>query len=138
MVKKLLGIAGFGAVMVVLGVAAAGQKYAELKFNVVRDNGGKPVRNASVVLHQVNQDGKQSKGGLQLKTDSEGHASYGSVPYGKLRIQVIAQGFQTFGEDYDISEPTHEITVKLKRPQDQYSIYTDKPKEEPKKPPPPK
>ncbi len=137
MIKKLLAIAGFAAVMVVLGLAA-GQKYADLKFLVVRDAGGKPIRNASVVLHPVEKDGKQSKGGLQLKTDPDGRASYDGVPYGKLRVQVIAPGFQTFGEDYDISEPTHEITIKLKRPADQYSIYTDKPKEEPKKTPPPK
>ncbi len=121
MIKKLLAIAGFAAVMVVLGLAA-GQKYADLKFLVVRDAGGKPIRNASVVLHPVEKDGKQSKGGLQLKTDPDGRASYDGVPYGKLRVQVIAPGFQTFGEDYDISEPTHEITIKLKRPADQYSI----------------
>jgi hypothetical protein len=38
---------------------------------------------------------------------------------------VLAQGFETFGQDYDIDKPTVEITVKLKRPQEQYSIYTD-------------
>lgn len=139
--KQLLAIAGFAAVMVVMGVAA-GQKYADVNFLVLRDNNGKPIRNASVVLHQVDKDGNQSKGGLQLKTDLDGKASYSSVPYGKLRVQVIAPGFQTYGEDFDISQATHEITIKLKRPQSQYSIYTDKPKEEPKKdekkqPPPP-
>jgi len=27
------------------------------------------------------------------------------VPFGKLRIQVIAQGYQTFGDDYSIDKP---------------------------------
>ena len=130
--RRFVAILAFAAAMVVLGVAA-GQKYSDLKFNVVRNSNGKPVRNASVVLHQVDKDGNQSKGGLQLKTDAEGDAGYNSAPYGKLRIQVIAPGFQTYGEDFEINQPTHEIVIKLRRPQEQYSIYTDKPKEEPKK-----
>ena len=36
-------------------------------------------------------------------------------------------GFQTFGDDYAIDKPTMEITVKMKRPQGQYSIYEDHP-----------
>jgi hypothetical protein len=66
---------------------------------------------------------KQDRGGLELKTDAEGKASFDGVPYGKLRIQVLATGFQTFGEDFDINQPTMEITIKLKRPEGQYSIY---------------
>ena len=63
----------------------------------------------------------------QLKSDAEGKASFEGVPYGKLRVQVLATGFQTFGEDYDIDQPVEEITVKMKRPQQQYSIYEDQP-----------
>ena len=40
-----------------------------------------------------------------------------------LRVQVIAPGFQTFGEDYSIDEPQQELIIRLKRPQGQYSIY---------------
>jgi hypothetical protein len=62
---------------------------------------------------------------MELKTDAEGKASFDGVPYGKLRIQVLAHGFQTFGEDYEVNQPTMEITIKLKRPENQYSIYED-------------
>jgi hypothetical protein len=99
---------------------------SELHFVVVRDYNGKPVRNAAVVLHPVNRKGKQERGGLELKTDGEGRTTIDGIPYGPLRIQVLAQGFQTFGEDYQINKPALEITVKLKRPGSQYSIY-DKP-----------
>jgi hypothetical protein len=105
--------------------AAAEDKSSSLKFLVVKDYNGKPIRNASVVMHPVNKDGKQSRGGLQLKTDPEGKASFEGVPYGKLRVQVLATGFQTFGDDYDIDQPVEEIMVKMKRPQQQYSIYED-------------
>jgi hypothetical protein len=112
---------------VMLAGAAAGQdeQQALLKFVVVRDYNGKPIRNAGVVMHPVNEKGKQQRGGLELKTDDEGKTSFDGVPYGKLRVQVLARGFQTYGEDYDINQPEMEITVKLKRPQGQYSIYAD-------------
>jgi hypothetical protein len=98
-------------------------QFSELKFVVLKEENGKPVRNASVVLHQVDKDGRQEKGGFQLKTDKDGRTAYNGVPYGKLRIQVIATGLQTFGQDYDIKEPAQEITIKLKPPQGQYTIY---------------
>jgi len=119
------------AVVIVLGVGMIGLAGAQdddgpmsdLRFVVVRDYNGKPVRNAAVVLHPVNRKGKQSRGGLELKTDGEGRANIDGIPYGPLRVQVLAQGFQTFGEDYKIDKAETEITVKLKRPGGQYSIY---------------
>src|SRR3954452_23329889 len=109
MMKKIGILIGFIALL--LGTAVAGET-ALLNFLVIKDYNGKPIRNASVVLHPVKKDGKQSKGGLELKADAEGKASFDGVPYGKLRVQVLAPGFQTFGEDYDINQPTLEITVR--------------------------
>jgi hypothetical protein len=119
------------AVMIVLGVGMIGLTVAQdedgpmsdLRFVVVRDYNGKPVRNAAVVLHPVNRKGKQSRGGLELKTDGEGRANIDGIPYGPLRVQVLAPGFQTFGEDYKIDKAETVITVKLKRPGGQYSVY---------------
>jgi uncharacterized GH25 family protein len=117
-------------VALLAGMAAAGdkkekkdEKIGDLHVTILRDYNGKPVRNASVVLHPVDGKGKQESGGLQLKTDAEGKADYNGIPYGKLRIQVIASGFQTFGQDYDIDQQEQQITIKLQRPKDQYSIY---------------
>lgn len=100
-----------------------------VNFVVVKDENGKPVRNAAVIMHPVNVKGKQEKGGMELKTDSDGKADFDGIPYGPLRIQVLAQGFQTYGEDYDIEKPKMEFTIKLKRPQGQYSIYSDHPQD---------
>ena len=112
----------------------ADDKYATLNFLVVRADSGKPIRNASIVMHPVAKDGRQKHAGYELKTDPEGKASFDGAPFGKLRVQVLVPGFQTYGEDYEINRPTQEITIKLKRPQGQYSIYDDKPKQEEKKP----
>jgi hypothetical protein len=138
-----------GAVILVLGFILVGQMRAQdeyegpmsnLRFVVLKDYNGKPIRDAAVVLHPVKKDGKQSLGGMELKTDNDGRASIDGIPYGPLRVQVLAPRFQTFGEDYMINKPELEITVKLKRPGGQYS--TDNPgaakKDDDKNQPPPK
>jgi hypothetical protein len=103
----------------------AGQKAPSASINVVvvREANGKPVRNAEVVLHPVDEHGKQRQEGLELKTHEDGKAEVSGLAYGKWRIQVIARGFKTYGEDYDINQPNHEITIKLQKPSEQYSIY---------------
>jgi hypothetical protein len=121
------------AVVIVLGFGMAGLAAAQddagptssVRFVVVRDSDGKPVRNAEVVLHPVKRKGKQAQGEMELKTDADGKASIDGIPYGPLRVQVLAPHFQTFGEDYEINKPELELTVKLKHPGDQYSIYGD-------------
>jgi hypothetical protein len=106
-----------------------------VNFIVLKDDSGKPVRNAAVVLHPVGKGGKQMRTGFELKTDAEGKTHFDGVPYGPLRIQVIAPGFQTFGDDFQIGHPSQEITVRLKRPQGQYSIYDKHDGAEPSAPP---
>jgi Carboxypeptidase regulatory-like domain len=116
-----------GCVAWLCGTVVAAEPTSNVHFSVIRDYNGKPVRNASVVLHPVDKKGKQERSGLQLKTDAEGNTNFDGVPYGPLRIQVLAPGFQTYGEDFDISKPETQITVKLKRPQGQYSVYDSHP-----------
>ena len=129
-VMSLLAVAG-------PAVAQDDEQYAAVAFLVLRDYNGKPVKNASVIMHPVSKKGKQKNSGLQLKTDTDGKTGFDGIPYGPLRVQVLAQGFQTFGEDYDVNKPAIEITIKLKRPQGQYSIYEDHPdaKKDEAKPP---
>jgi hypothetical protein len=130
-------------ILALAGVATAQKDeegpVATLTFLVIKDDNGKPIRNAAVIMHPVSADGKQSRGGLELKTNNDGRTSFDDVPYGKLRVQVLASGFQTFGEDYDVDKAKLDLTIKLKRPQGQYSIYENHPEEkkDDKAPPPP-
>ncbi len=66
-----------GCLLLVLTLAgtAAAQKdeegpVATLTFLVIKEDNGKPIRNAAVIMHPVSADGKQSRGGLELKTNN--------------------------------------------------------------------
>ncbi len=121
-------------ILSMVGVAVAQRDKTEdptavLDFLVIKDDNGKPVRNAAVIMHPVSANGKQNRGDLELKTDADGKASFDGIPYGRLRVQVLASGFQTFGEDYEVNRDKLSFTIKLKRPQGQYSIYENHPDE---------
>lgn len=94
-----------------------------ISLTIVREENGKPVRNAEVVLHVLNKSGSEKQEGLELKTHEDGKAETDGIPYGKVRIQVIARGFRTYGEDFEIKQPGTEITIKLQKPKPQVSIY---------------
>jgi hypothetical protein len=105
-----------------------GRKYksppptARIEVTVLRDSSGKPIENAAVVFHPM--EGERDKGNMELKTNEEGKTVIDVLPIGDtVRMQVIAKGFQTYGQDYKIDKAEIAIEIKLKRPGEQYSIY---------------
>jgi len=95
----------------------------KIDISVVRASSGKPISNAAVIFHPVNENGKE-EGALELKTGLDGKATLDVIPVGsRVRLQVIANGFQTFGNDYVADASAKEITIKMQRPTSQYSIY---------------
>ncbi len=105
-----------------------GRKYvpppatAKIAITVKRETNGKPIRDAAVIFHPI-KNGKD-EGAMELKTDEDGQTSIDVIPIGDtVRLQIIANGFQTFGNDYLIDTDTKEITIRMKRPVAQYSIY---------------
>jgi len=105
-----------------------GRKYksppptARVEVTVVRATNGKPVENASVIFHPL-QNGRDN-GNMELKTNDEGKAVLELLEVGSnVRLQVIAPGFQTYGEDYKVDKDNIALEVKLKRPAEQYSLY---------------
>ena len=130
-IRTIVGLLG----LLVLASAAFAQKdqdnepTAALNFLVIKDDNGKAIRSAAVILHPVSKGGRQERGGLELKTDADGKTGFDGIPYGKLRVQVLAPGFQTFGEDYEVNKAKMSFTIKLKRPQSQFSIYGTQPVE---------
>jgi hypothetical protein len=98
-------------------------QYCDLSVVVLRASDGTPVRNAGVVLRLLRKDGSPSDDGFQLKTSKQGRVVMRGIPYGRLRIQVIASRMRTFGEDYVIDQPEQEIVIRLERPTGQVSAY---------------
>jgi hypothetical protein len=124
------------ALLVMAGVSLSaqdksrrGRKYkpppptAKIEVTVVRASDSKPIENASVVFH-VDMDG--DKGNMELKTNEDGKSVIDVLPIGSvMRLQIIAKGFQTYGQDYKIDKPDMAFDVKMRRPTEQYSIYKD-------------
>ena len=105
-----------------------GRKYktppptARIEVTVLRDTNGKPIENAAVIFHPM--EGEKDKGNMELKTNEDGKAIIDVMVIGDVvRMQVIAKGFQTFGEDFKIDKPDMAIEIRMKRPGEQYSIY---------------
>lgn len=99
------------------------EHFSALSFVILKDSSGKPIKNASVVIHSLGKDGRQQSDGFQLKTDADGKTRIDDIPYGKLRLQVIAHNMQTYGDDIEVNQPQQEVVVRLKPPAEQVSIY---------------
>jgi hypothetical protein len=99
------------------------------KLNVlVTTQGGHPIERASVVVrfvegHSVVKLGRAVHDTYELRTNEEGAVKVPSIRQGKIRIQVIAKGYQTFGQIFDITQSEKTVTVKLNPPQQQYSAH---------------
>lgn len=94
----------------------------------VKNLDGKPVDRASVVVKFIKGRSKAKFGRKVIKswnvrTNQMGVVSVPPIPQGDIRVQVIARGYQTFGETYDIEEPEKTIEVTLNPPQPQYSVH---------------
>jgi hypothetical protein len=109
-------------------ISKRGRKYkappptARIEVTVLRDSSGKPIENAAVVFHPM--EGEKDKGNMELKTNEDGKTIIDVLPIGDtVRLQIIAKGFQTYGEDYKIDKAEMAIEIKMKRPGAQYSVY---------------
>lgn len=95
---------------------------SRIEVTVLKADNGKPVEDAAVIFHPI--EGDHDKGALELKTNEDGKAIIDVVPVGDtVRLQVIANGFQTYGQDYKIDKDSMTMEIRLKRPGHQYSIY---------------
>jgi hypothetical protein len=77
-----------------------------------------PVQEASVYIKftEVHKVGRDKKMEFDLKTNQEGVARAPDVPQGKVLIQVVANGWKTFGQYYDVTQDQQTIQIALERP----------------------
>jgi hypothetical protein len=96
---------------------------SKVTVTVLRAADGKPLKNAAVVFHPAL--GDTQEGNMELKTNDEGVATLNIVPTGsQVLVQIIMDGYRTFGQKYDVPGAEKSITIKLLPPDQQYSVYT--------------
>jgi hypothetical protein len=94
------------------------QGMVKLKI-VVTSPKGNPVANASVYVRYSKPGGllhHDELAELDLKTNLDGSVKVPPVPQGKIQIQVIAQGWHTFGEWYDVEKDQQDVSIQLQEP----------------------
>lgn len=88
-----------------------------LTVEVTGGDTNKPVENASVYLKTVEEHRfKDKKTEINVKTNQDGVAHIPDVPLGRVLIQVVADGWKSYGHWYDISDPKQTISIHLDRP----------------------
>jgi hypothetical protein len=94
----------------------------------VKTPGGKPVEGASVIVkfvkgHSLTKLGKKIRTEWELRTNQDGLAKIPPIPQGTILVQIIAKGYQTFGQNFDVDEEQKTLEIALNPPQPQYSAH---------------
>lgn len=75
------------------------------------------VENASVYLKYVEVHlVKDKKFELNVKTNHEGTAHIPDAPLGRVLVQVVADGWKTYGKWFEVTEPRQTIKIHLEKP----------------------
>src|SRR3974390_658054 len=120
------------ATLLILFTAPAFAQTATTKLTVhVVNDSDKPVDRASVIVKFVQgrdyiKLGKKIRDTYELRTNQEGEASLPEIPQGKILVQIIAKGYQTYGQTLDINEAARTVEIKLNPPQKQYPAHEKK------------
>lgn len=130
--KKLLTIAALGGALCILVLAAGArntqplpepqpqQSVTTVRVTIEVTGGEKnlPVENASVYLKYVEERKlrKDKKYELNVKTNREGIAHVPDAPLGKVLVQIVADGWKTYGKWYEITDAKEPIKIRLERP----------------------
>jgi hypothetical protein len=93
----------------------------------VMSPGGKPLDRASVIVKFLSSTSKvnikRTRTTWETKTDQEGFSRIPSIPQGKIQVQIIAEGYQTFGQLFDVTEDEKTLEIRLNPPQAQFSAH---------------
>jgi len=82
----------------------------------------KPIEAASIYVRYTDphKHGSGRQVEMNVKTTPEGKARVPYVPRGKVVIQVIAEGWKTFGREFEITQDEQVIKIHLDKPHKWY------------------
>jgi len=100
------------------GKSDSGSSSVHLTIVVTSTEDKKPVDSASVYVKYVQGRllGKDKKIEMNLKTNLSGVVHVPEIPRGRFLVQIIAQGWKTFGEYYEVDQAEQTINIELARP----------------------
>ncbi len=106
--------------------AIAADENSRLIVQVMTDETKKPVASAHVVVRFISGKTlliKNKRTTWEAQTNKRGEIIMEDIPKGRIRVQVIARGYQTYGNEIDVSQPEETVTILLKPPAKQVSAY---------------
>src|SRR4051812_6390779 len=107
MTRRMLLIA---SVIPMLAVAADEQEEGTTRITVqVNNENGGPVDRASVIVkfkngRSVRKFGRTVRTSWEMRTNQEGLVKIPPIPQGNILVQVIANGYQTYGDTLSIEQ----------------------------------
>jgi len=98
--------------------ASASDVQTRITIEVTGGEKGVPVENASVYVKFIEEHAikKDKKLEMNVKTSRDGIAHVPNAPMGRVLVQVVAEGWKTYGRWLDLTDPKQTIKVHLERP----------------------
>jgi uncharacterized membrane-anchored protein len=97
---------------------AATEMQTRITIEVTGGEKSIPVENASVYVKFIEEHAikKDKKLEMNVKTSRDGIAHVPNAPLGRALVQVVAEGWKTYGRWLDITDPKQTIKVHLEKP----------------------
>ena len=121
------------AALLLVATQLAGQNVAEQKddastrltLQVLNETNKQPVVGAHVVVRFTEERllRRDKRVSWEAKTNRKGEIVLSDLPTGNVKVQVIAKGFQTYGDQHDLEKPQEKVTILLRPPKGQVSAY---------------
>ncbi len=94
------------------------EQMARITIEVSGGEKSAPIENASVYIKYVEERKIKSNKTVELnvKTNREGTAHVPDAPVGRALVQVVADGWKTYGRWYDVTDAKQTIKIHLDRP----------------------
>jgi len=128
-VSKLVAVTALGLALLVPNTIGAQDQtpppnktqldqMARITVEVTGGEKSTPIENASVYIKYVEERKIKSNKTVELnvKTNREGTAHVPDAPLGRALVQVVADGWKTYGRWYDVTDAKQTIKIHLDRP----------------------
>ena len=105
-------------------LAAQKEESSRLTLQVLNPS-KQPVADAHVVVRFTEERllRRDKRVSWEAKTNRKGVVVLNDVPWGTVKVQIIAKGFQTYGDQHELRRSEEELTIQLLPPKGQVSAY---------------